>query len=217
MLNRFLRRRPAAAESLDQQLRAIDEQICEASAGYETQHLNRAGDLCAAAGNAGRALSYYGRAIDIYLESGRYEAAEALCRKVLRLNPDAVRPHCTLAWISLGKAHREGAEQAVADYVRAASRTGEDPLAAKQLRMMAEAAHSPELRESLADWLISLGDDEGADTVLGTVYAERNGVRPAAEESAADLWASLLAAALMGPGELRPPAPEPEFTEIVLD
>ena len=88
---------------LERELQLLEDQVKRASPGYETQFLNRAGKLCVDAGEPARALGYYGRAIDVYLESGRFNAAEVLCKTVLQIAPDAVRARCTLAWLSIGK------------------------------------------------------------------------------------------------------------------
>jgi hypothetical protein len=201
-------------QRLDRELLSLEEQTRTASPGYETQFLNRAGNLCVEAGMPQRALSYFGRAIDAYLESGRFSAAEVLCRKVLRIAPEAVRARCTLAWLAIGKGIRTETEEEVSDYVRAAQRAGKEGLAARQLLMMAEAAPRIELRERLAEHLLELGADEDADRVLGTVFAERNGLRPPPTQDEGKLWAKLLRAALMGPQELRnQPAPAAEEDE----
>lgn len=188
---------------LDRDLQALEAQAKSASPGYETQFLNRAGNLCVEAGQPARALGYFGRAIDAYLESGRFGAAEVSCRKVLQIAPDAVRARCTLAWLSIGKSSSAVPVQELADYVRAAKKGGQESLAVKQLAMMAEAAVSAELRELLAEHLLDLGEAVEADRLFGAVFAERNGLtaRPSSDEG--KLWSSLLRAALMSPQELK--------------
>jgi tetratricopeptide (TPR) repeat protein len=188
---------------LEGELRSLEEQARTASPGYETQFLSRAGNLCAESGQVGRALGYYGRAIDAYLESGRFSAAEVLCTKVLRLSPDAVRARCTLAWLAIGKGYRAGTDREIADYVQAARKAGKEGLAAKQLRMMAEAAFSTELRELLGEHLLDMGEFADSEKVLEAVYQERAGLRRPALEDQGKLWAKLLRAALMGPEELK--------------
>ena len=190
-------------QQLERELQVLEQQVKTASPGYETQFLNRAANVCVDAGQPARALGYFGRAIDAYLESGRFSAAEVLCKKVLQIAPDAVRARCTLAWLSIGKGFRGGPEREIADYVNAAKKAGKEGLAAKQLVMMAEAASSPELRELLARHILDLGDDEEADRIFGMVFAERNGLRAPAVEDEGKLWANLLRAALMGPQELK--------------
>jgi tetratricopeptide (TPR) repeat protein len=196
-------------QKLERELASLEEQTRTASPGYETQFLNRAGNLCVEAGMPQRALSYFCRAIDAYLESGRFSAAEVLCRKVLRIAPEAVRARCTLAWLAIGKGIRAETEEEVSDYVRAALRAGKEGLAARQLVMMAEAAPRIELREQLAEHLLDIGAEEDADRVLGAVFAERNGLRPPPPQDEGKLWAKLLRAALMGPQELRDQPAEP--------
>ena len=200
-------------QRLDRELQALEEQTRTASSGYETQFLNRAGNLCVEARMPQRALGYFGRAIDAYLESGRFSAAEVLCRKVLRIAPEAVRARCTLAWLAIGKGIRTETEEELSDYVQAAQRAGKEGLAARQLVMMAEAAPRIELRERLAEHLLTLGADEDADRVLGSVFAERNGLRPPPPPDAGKLWAKLLRAALMGPQELKDQGSRPADEE----
>lgn len=205
--------------ALEQELRLLERQAKEASPGYETQFLNRAGNLCVEAGHPQRALSFYGRAIDAYLESGRFSAAEVVCKKLLRMAPDAVRARCTLAWLAIGKGYRSGTDEEIADYVRAAEKAHREGLATKQLRMMAEAAVNTELRELIAEHLLELGDAEGADRVFHAIYAERNGLRPPPVADEGKLWGRLLRAALMGPEELKDHRasddPSSEHTEML--
>lgn len=203
---KFFRRAPepdTTPRGVDQELESLERQAQAAQPGYETQFLNRAGNLCVESGQPQRALGYFGRAIDAYLESGRFSAAEVLCRKVLKIAPDAVRARCTLAWLSLGKGFRTETEEELAAYVLSARKAGREGLAATQLIMMAQATTSPELRERLAEHLLDLDADQEADRVFGMVYAERNDSRAPVVADEGKLWAKLLRAALMGPQELR--------------
>jgi tetratricopeptide (TPR) repeat protein len=194
---------PAPSQRLEEELESLERQARTASSGYETQFLNRAGNLCVEAGQPMRALGFYGRAIDAYLESGRFSAAEVLCKKLLGIAPDAVRARCTLAWLAIGKGYKSSVNQELADYVRAARKAGKEDLAAKQLRMMAEAPLNANLRELIGEHLLDLGEFPDADQVFRLVHQERAGLRspPSADEG--KLWAKLLRAALMGPNELK--------------
>ena len=88
MMSGFFRGRSGdKGARLEKELAALEKQIGGASPGYETQFLNRAGNLCVEAGQPARALTYFGRAIDAYLESGRFGAADVLCRKLLQIAP----------------------------------------------------------------------------------------------------------------------------------
>ena len=115
MSHLFRGKRRDAGNPLEAELQELERQVTAASPGYETQFLNRAGNLCVEAHQPARALGYYGRAIDAYLESGRFGAAEVLCRKVLQIAPQAVRARCTLAWLTLGKGFHGETRAEIAD------------------------------------------------------------------------------------------------------
>ena len=145
-----------------------------------------------------RALGYYGRAIDAYLRAGRYNAAGAVCRKLLRISPGAVRARCTLAWLSIGKGLLSDAQWEVDEYVQAAVDAGQADLALQQVRMMADATFNPELRALLADHLHKLGDSEAAERVMAPGAMDNQ-----PREEAEALWSRVLRAALMGPEDMR--------------
>ena len=184
--------------NLEKRLQSLEQQAEIALPGFDAQFFNQAGDLCVEAGVERRALSYYGRAIDAYLRAGRYNAAGAVCRKLLRISPGAVRTRCTLAWLSIGKGLLGDAEREVDEYVAAAVAAGQADLARKQIRMMAEATRNADLRSLLADHLRELDAPEVADRVM----AEELGEEPDPQEAEA-LWSRVLRAALMGPEDLR--------------
>lgn len=156
--------------------------------GEQSQPINqalayrRAGDLCAGAGEVKRALAYYGRAIDVYLDVEYYDSAAAVCQRLIELNPDVVRARCTRAFLALGKnlpylpfgGALADARREIGDYVRAAQKAGVEDLAARRLAIMAVATDLTEVREMIGEYLIELGDPGRADHVLGTLYAERN-------------------------------------------
>lgn len=198
MIFRQQRDDPGPPRGLDKQLRALEQQAEIALPGFDAQFFNRAGDLCVEAQDRERALLYYGRAIDAYLRAGRYNAAGAVCRKLLRISPGSVRARCTLAWLSIGKGLLGDAQWEVDEYVDAAVAAGQSDLAARQLRMMADATYDPELRALLADHLHKLGDDEAASLI----ELPDNDERDDREEPEA-LWSRVLRAALMGPEDLR--------------
>ncbi len=215
MSNLFRGRTIDQGAKLEKELETLELQAANASPGYETQFLNRAGNLCVEAGQAPRALGYYGRAIDAYLESGRFSAAEVLCRKLLQISPRAVRARCTLAWLALGKGFKENTRQEIEQYVEAAERAGQQRFAAKQLLMMAEAAVNVDLRQEIADHLLRLEATAEADRVYGLVFQEHNGLTPDAADEG-KLWGKLLRAALMGPKELQQTRGEAEDDQDVL-
>src|SRR5690606_22402582 len=113
------RQRAEQTVTLATELEELERQAREASPGYDAQLYNRAAELCLNAGDRVSALKYLGRAIDAYLDTGRFNAAAVLCQKVLRISPEAVRARSTLTWLALGQEDVEGAERALADYVAA--------------------------------------------------------------------------------------------------
>lgn len=196
MIFRNLRDEPGPTGGLDKELKALEQQAEIALPGFDAQFFNRAGDLCVEGQDRDRALTYYGRAIDAYLRAGRYNAASAVCRKLLRISPGSVRARCTLAWLSIGKGLIGDAQWEVDEYVDAAVAAGRGDLARRQLRMMADATYDAELRALLADHLNKLGDDAAA-SVLEVTPPEDQREEPEA------LWSRVLRAALMGPEDLR--------------
>jgi len=170
--------------------------------GADAPFFNAAGDLCLEAGLRDRALEYYGRAIDAYLNAERWEAAAAICRKILRISPEAVRARCTLAWLAIGKGFVAEATEHLSDYVEAARRAGRTEYAANQLRRMGEVSDNGSLRLVLAEQLLTLGADRASDYLFGTVYQERNrgGAR---DDEHPQNWNLIRRAALLGPRELR--------------
>lgn len=173
-----------------------------ASVDRRAQLYNQAGELCLKEGQYMRSLQFFGHAIDSYLESGHFDAAPALCRKVIRISPEVIRARSTLASIFLAKGMYDDAERHITDYVHAAEAAEQEELAVKRLRLMAAATESHSVRMLVGEYLMELGDSRAADQVFGSVFAERNGLRkplPADEELR---WERLLHIALMGPSDL---------------
>lgn len=189
---------PAGPEpGLESRLQSLEQQAEIALPGFDAQFYNRAGDLCVDMEDEARALDYYGRAIDAYLRAGRYNAAGAVCRKLLRISPSSVRARCTLAWVSIGKGLLGETQREVDEYVEAAVDAAQVDLARRQITMMAEATRNRELRALFADYLTKLDDREAAERIMSARAAEDS------TEPAEALWSRVLRAALMGPEDLR--------------
>jgi len=164
---------------LEREIRRLERRALRAKIpGENAFALNRAGDLCIQAGEPGMGVVYYGRAINHYLELDLCDAARAVCRKLLRVRPEAVRARSTLAWISIRSSLIQDAERQVEDYVQAAIRAAQEETATVHLRHMADATVAPSLREEIALHLMSLGEYEMADSLLERVYGDRNGLNP---------------------------------------
>jgi len=178
------------------ELDALEREAESAPPQRRAQLYNRLGDAYARAGDRHAALKSYGRAIDGYLENGFYDAAAALCRKMIEFEPSVIRTRCTLAFLSLGKELISDAQREIREYVDASRQVGHYEFAIKRLHMMAEATDSLETRTLLGEFLMELGDAEGADRVLGAVHAERNELIGPPIEEQRERWARLLRMAI---------------------
>lgn len=150
------------AATLPERLKVLEREADEARLGFRGTPLNRAGDLCMQAKETGRALEYYGRAIDAYLHDGHPELARGVAQKLIRVHPGAVRTYCTLTWLDLGLGYLADARTHVGGYVAAARRAGREDLAIQQVREMARTVADHGFRMAAATALDDLGDRGGA-------------------------------------------------------
>ena len=191
---------------LDRDLAALERQVDGAAPGDRSRLLNRAAERCLETGDCKAALYYYGRAIDACLALNSYHAAEILCRRVLEVAPEVVRVRCTRAFVRLALALEtpestglsETVERDISDYMAAATRAGQQELAARRLRLMAKATGSAGVRRTIAEHLVRLGDPEGAESVRMAIEADRRTPAPAAEEQRRR-WARALQMAVVDP------------------
>jgi hypothetical protein len=154
--------------SLDRQARRPDFQ------DYRARFLNFCGDQCIRAAMHERGAAYYGLSINAFLGADRFDAAAAICRKLVRVLPHVVRARCTLTWLAIAKGISAEAQQWVREYVGAAESAGADSVAATHIRSMVDIAEDPELCWTLGDVLLWLGDDEAADRSFGRAHRMRN-------------------------------------------
>lgn len=205
ILNRVARSvrgaRDASAPLPAAELAALETEAAAAPPQRRAQLYNRLGDAYARSGNRSGAVAAYGKGIDGYLEYGFYDAAAALCRKLLDFDADVIRARCTLAFLSLGKDLLVDAQSEIRDYVEASRRAGQEEYAVKRLHLMAEATDSVETRLLLGELLLDLGDAEGADAVLGAANAERNQLIGPPLEEQRERWARLLRVAITDIGD----------------
>jgi hypothetical protein len=167
--------------------------------GGAATYWNQAGDLCLGVGRVIDGLGYFGRAIDTHVQADRFDAAAAVCRKVIRSEPSVVRARCTLTWLALGSGHEADACQHASLYIRAAEHAGRDTLALLQLHRMATIAVTPELRMFFGEALLDLGDGAGADSVFGSIFRERNALAAPVAVPAEERWTKARIAALQDP------------------
>jgi len=180
-----------ASEDLDR----IEQELARLGHGPDASRLlNRAGDLYLVKGDRQGALKRYGEAIDAFLQSGEYDNAMAVCRKIIRVVPEVIRTRRTLAWLCLGKGFLEIAREHIDAYASASIEAGLEPLALQQLLLMAQFVDREDFREFLADKISQLGDERAAARVREG--RAKDGVRAAG-------WSAVVFAAMLTPDELR--------------
>src|SRR5690606_14796298 len=163
----FGSREAEGSRDLEAQLTRLEAEAGSARAGYQGTPYNKAGDVALRAGDKNRAVAYYGRAIDAFLEDQQREAARGVANKIIRVHPGAVRTLCTLTWLDLAAQHKATALLHLRDYVEAAREAGENDRAADQIFEMARSTPPLEFVDAVADALDSLGFDERASDVRG--------------------------------------------------
>lgn len=146
-------------------LERLEAEAESAAPAYVGSSYNRAGDMALRAGEPDRAMTYYGRAIDAFLEDGQREAARGVANKIIRVRPSAVRTLCTLTWLDLAAKHSATALLHLRDYVVAAKDVDEYVLAADQLYEMARLVPDAEVLGAIADSLDGLDFADRADEV----------------------------------------------------
>jgi hypothetical protein len=154
-----------ASGRLTQRLEKLEAEAETAAPGYVGTSYNRAGDVALRSGDQALAVSYFGRAIDAFLQDGQREAARGVANKIIRVRPAAVRTLCTLTWLDLAARHSATALLHLRDYVVAAKDVDERSLAATQIYEMARVVPDPEFLAAAADALDGLDYSNKADQV----------------------------------------------------
>lgn len=142
---------------IEVELARLEQEAEDASPGYVGTSFNKAGDLALKAGRGDRAVAYYGRAIDAFLEDEQREMARGVANKIIRVRPAAIRTLCTLTWLDLAAQHRAMALLHLRDYVTASKNGGFGTRAATQVFEMARLSTDSEFVEAAADALDMLG------------------------------------------------------------
>jgi tetratricopeptide (TPR) repeat protein len=183
-------------QRLEELLASLERKAAGNPPGHAAPIYHHAGDACRKAGDLPRALGYWGRAIDAYLEANHFNAAAAVCRKLLQGAPHAVRTHCTLAWLALGRGLASEFRPALVGYVNAARGAGQSAVAVRQIVRMADAAADARLRGIIEGALRELGAEEAAAAVNAA-----NATRDPSPPGAADResrWAAVMRGAMDG-------------------
>ena len=138
---------------LEARLKKLEAEAETAGPAYVGTAYNRAGDVALRGEQRDRAVSYYGRAIDAFLQDGQREAARGVANKIIRVRPTAVRTLCTLTWLDLAARHSATALLHLRDYVDAAKAIDRTGIAANQIYEMAKIAPDEEFIAAVADAL----------------------------------------------------------------
>ena len=148
--------RSKGPQDVDAELARLERDAQSAAPGYVGTAYNKAGDLALRSGQADRALGYYGRAIDAFLDDAQREAARGVANKIIRVRPSAVRTLCTLTWLDLAAQHQATALLHLRDYVESAKQVDQQVRAATQIYAMARLSTDTEFIAAVADSLDGL-------------------------------------------------------------
>lgn len=184
---------PLSPADLGARLERLEAEARRADPGFQGIPLNRAGDLCVLAGRKDKALEYFGRAIDSYLDDGQPAAARAVCQKLIRLHPRAIRTLCTITWLDLAAGHMGDALLHLGEYVEAARRGGQESHCREHILEMARTVGDATFRGTAAEGLRDLGFREDAEVVRSWIGSDEG---PGGADSTEELRDRCFAAAV---------------------
>ncbi|HEX6038104.1 tetratricopeptide repeat protein [Longimicrobium sp.] len=170
-----------AAENRGQWTEAVVlyRQLLEENEGEETDIAlwNRVGDLHLRLGETERAVEAYERAVAGYADSGLYNNAIALCRKILRLVPGRGAVYLKLGQISAAAGFLADARQNFLEYAQRMKRAGNLDASFDALKEFADLSpEDTDVRKLLADQLLSHDRKEQAVEqmrILQGAYVQR--------------------------------------------
>jgi hypothetical protein len=146
-----------AGGGLERRLAELEKSLEKKPPGARGMLLNKAGDLCERAGDRHRAVLYFGRAIDAFLEDEQPVASRGVAKKIIRVHPSAVRTLCTLTWLDLSARQYRVARDDLEEYVTAAKAEQQAELAAEQILEMGRTVSDPAFLEAVVEALEELG------------------------------------------------------------
>jgi tetratricopeptide (TPR) repeat protein len=154
---------------------ALYVQVLEATAAGDAEPevglYNRVGDLLLRTGKPGDAVTYYRKAVELYVEGGFLNNAIALCNKILRQDPTQTEVHYTLGRISAQKGFRSDAKAHFLEYAQRMQRAGEMDESFRALKEFADLCpDQDDIRLMLAEQLSKQGRAEEAVEQLQTLH-----------------------------------------------
>ncbi|HEX2207438.1 MAG TPA: tetratricopeptide repeat protein, partial [Longimicrobium sp.] len=178
-----------AAENRGQWTEAVVlyRQLLEEEAGEEVDIAlwNRVGDLHLRIGETERAVEAYERAVNAYADSGLYNNAIALCRKILRLVPGRGAVYLKLGQISAAAGFLADARQNFLEYAQRMKRAGNLDASFDALKEFADLSpEDTDVRKLLADQLLANGrKDQAVEQMRILMGAHLQRGDPAAAEA----------------------------------
>lgn len=158
-----------AIKAYQQVLRIAEEGEGE----VELNLLNRIGDLFLRDGNSRDAIHYYELAADRYEAAGLYNSAIALCNKVIRQDSTRAEPYYRLGRLTLAQGFLSEARRWSVEYAERMIRAGKRSEAFAALNEFANHAADPEVRELLAQYLLTHNETAEALAQLLEAYRAR--------------------------------------------
>ena len=150
-------------------------------AAHQVEILVRAGEIAREGGRRQEALTFYGRAIDCCLEAGRTRQAEALCRRVIEIEPKVIRTRYTLTAIAVARDDVRNARKRLTEYMVAVALSKAEPVAVPHLIELAGTTANPLVRDLLAEALrradrpdLAEGVERGTAAAAGSTDPRRD-------------------------------------------
>jgi tetratricopeptide (TPR) repeat protein len=137
---------------------------------------NRVGDLLVKQNNISKAVDYYERAVDYYVDGGFLNNAIALCNKILRASPGRSTVYYKLGKISAHKGFKADAKQNFLEYADRMQKVGQMDEAFRALGEFADLCpDQTDIRLMLADQLAKAGKKDEAIEQLQILHEQFHG------------------------------------------
>jgi tetratricopeptide (TPR) repeat protein len=146
---------------------------------------NRVGDLLVKQNNISKAVDYYERAVDYYVDGGFLNNAIALCNKILRASPGRSTVYYKLGKISAHKGFKADAKQNFLEYADRMQKVGQMDEAFRALAEFADLCpDQTDIRLMLADQLAKAGKKDEAVEQLQILHEQLDAEGNATEAAA---------------------------------
>jgi tetratricopeptide (TPR) repeat protein len=166
----------------DELLREMEKEPAE----MDIALFNRVGDILVKAHNVTKAVDYYERAVDHYVEGGFFNNAIALCNKILRSSPGRSTVYYKLGKISAHKGFKADAKTNFLEYADRMQKAGQKDEAFRALAEFADLCpDQTDIRLMLAEQLSKAGKTPDAVEQLQILHEQLDGEGRAAEAQAA--------------------------------